>query len=413
MAVSITVQLRGAPLRRTYVSHFDALRLPQTLFFRTDEQGRVTISNAGLANATFDPGGPSGTIRVRVHAQNSVVRVLDGGLPGGLPVPPIEVTQEFAVADHDTININSDTEQQDHFRIMNTCLEVYDTVFRQFNPFNRVGRRAFPFGKVRSVEATRNRLPRIEVVYPDNGPSVLAFVEPASASTGFPLIHIKHKNFNPPGPASADRRLFGVPGGVSPQTPATTDPTLIPHELAHALYFALLPAATRALVEAQYLGWITTRLATGQQPFHNTNAATTPFVAWIECLGIFSENFFFFRHRRTPALSGSALQQAFVADELSLQSLLQTTGLTGYSRVGRVNAAGAVVPALTGDNVEGALYGAIFLDFARRTSLSDAVDLLLKSADSSVLAFDDFRNLLANDPAFGSAILAVANTWGL
>ena len=408
MAVSFTVQLRGAPLRRTYVSHFDVLRVPQTLFFRTDEQGQVTISNAGLANATLDPGGPSGTIRVRVHAQNSVVRVLDGGLP-----VPIEVTQEFSVANGGTININTDAEQQDHFRIMDACLKVYDTVFRQFSPFNKAGRRAFPFGQSRSIEATRNRVPRIEVVYPDNGPSVLAFVEPASVSTGFPLIHLKHKNFNPPGPASADRRLFGVPGGVSPQTPATTDPTLIPHELAHALYFALLPAATRALVEAQYLGWITTRLATGQQPFHNTNAATTPFVAWIECLGIFSENFFFFRHRRTPPLSGDALQQAFVADELSHQSLLQTTGLTDYSRVGSVNAAGAVVPALTGDNVEGALYGAIFLDFARRTSLSDAVELLLKSADTNVLAFDDFRNLLANDPAFGSDIIAVANTWGL
>jgi hypothetical protein len=411
MAVTFTVTLRGAPLRRTYISHFDFFRVPQTLFFRTDEAGRVTVTNAG-ANVTPNPTGPNGRITVRVHAQNSVVRVLDGNLP-----IPVEVTQDFTVADGGTININTNAERQDHFRIMDTCLVVYDTVFRQFSPFNRVGRRAFPFGQAGSIEATRNRLPRIEVVYPDNSPAVLAFVEPVALGTGFPLIHIKHKAFNPPGPAPVDRRLFGVPDPVPdptapipPGTPAT-DPTLIPHELAHALYFALMPITTRASVEVQYLTWITTRIASGLPPFHNTNLATTPFVAWIECLGIFSERFFFFSRRRIPPLTGNALRQAFVNDELSGTPLLQATNLTGYSQVGSVNAAGNVVPALTGDNVEGALYGGIFLDFARRTTLRDAVELYLNSGN--VLTFDDFRNLIINATGFGNAIIQVANTWGL
>jgi len=414
MAVAFTVMLRGDPLRRTYVSHFDFLRVPQTLFFRTNEAGQVTVANAGLANVTTDPTGPNGTITVTVHAQNSVVRVLDGNFP-----IPVEVSQNFTVTNGGTININTNAEQQDHFRIMETCLRVYDTVFRQFSPFNRAERQAFPFGQGTTVAATRNRLPRIEVVYPDNSPSTLAFVEPVSLGTGFPLIHIKHKTFNPAGPAPVDRRLFGVPdpapdatAPIPVGTPAT-DPTLIPHELAHALYFALMPTATRASVEAQYLGWLANRVASGLPPFHNTNLATTPFVAWIESLGLFSERFFFFSNRRTPPLTGVALRQAFFRDELSAALLLQRTNLTGYSQVGSLDAAGNVVPALTGDNVEGAIYGAIFLDFARRVGLREAVGRYLNSSDNNVLTFDDFRNLIINETDFDNDITQVANTWGL
>jgi hypothetical protein len=414
MAVTLTVTLRQAPLRHVYVSHFDFFRVPQTLFFRTNEAGRVTITNAGNANVTADPTGPSGTITVTVHAQNPAVRVLDGNFP-----IPVEVTQNFPATDGGTININTNAEQQDHFRIMDACLDAYNTVFRQFSPFNRDERQAFPFGQAATIAATRDRLPRIEVVYPDNGPSVLAFTEPVSLGTGFPLIHIKHKGFNPPGPAQIDRRLFGVPDPVPDATvpiPAgtlPTDPTLIPHELAHALYFALMPATTRASVEAQYLAWITGRIASGLPPFHNTNLATTPFVAWIEALGIFSERFFFFSHRHTPPLPGVALRQAFFRDELSATPLLQTTNLTGYSQVGKLNEAGNVVSGFTGDNVEGAIYGAIFLDFARRVGLREAVGRYLNSSDNSVLAFDDWRNLIINETDFDNDIVQVANSWGL
>jgi hypothetical protein len=414
MAVAFTVTLRGRPLRRTYVSHFDFFRVPQTLFFRTNEAGQVTVANAGLANVTADPTGPNGTITVTVHAQNSVVRVLDGNFP-----IPVEVTQNFTVANGGTININTNGEQQDHFRIMDACLDVYDTVFRQFSPFNRQGRQAFPFGTAATVAAMRDMLPRIELVYPDNSVAPLAFVEPVSVGTGFPLIHIKLKSFNPSGPDPVDRRLFGVPDPVPdpadpiPAGTRATDPTLIPHELAHALYFALMPATTRASVETQYLAWITSRVASGLPPFHNTNLATTPFVAWIESLGIFSERFFFFSRRRTPPLTGVDLRQAFFRDELSASPLLQTTNLTGYSQVGKLDAAGNVVPDLTQDNVEGALYGAIFLDFARRVGLREAVGRYMNSGDNSVLTFDDFRNLIINEADFDNDIVQVANTWGL
>lgn len=414
MSVTFTVSLRGRPLRRTYVSHFDFFRVPQTLFFRTDEAGRVTVANAGNANVTADPNGPNGSIAVTVHAQNSVVRVLDGTFP-----VPVEVTQRFNVANGGAITINTNAEQQDHFRIMDACLVAYDTVFRQFSPFNRPTRQAFPFGQAATTAATRDMLPRIEVVYPDNSPSVLAFVEPMAVATGYPLIHIKHKSFNPPGSSPVDRRLFGVPDPVpDPSAPIpagtlATDPTLIPHELAHALYFALMPAATRALVETQYLAFIASRIAAGLPPFHNTTFATTPFVAWIESLGIFAERFFFFSQRNTPPLTGVNLRQAFFRNELSAAPLLETTNLTGYSRVGSLDSAGRVVPALTRDDVEGAVYGAIFVDFARRVGLREAVGQYLNSGDDSVLKFDDFRNLIIAQTDFDSDIISVANTWGL
>jgi hypothetical protein len=190
------------------------------------------------------------------------------------------------------------------------------------------------------------------------------------------------------------------------------DPTLIPHELAHALYFAIMPSTTRASVEAQYLAWITSRVAAGLPPFHNTATATTPFVAWIEALGIFSERFFFFARRHAPPLTDVQLRQAFFRDELSATPLLQSTALTGYSQVARLNGSG-VEPALTGDNVEGAVYGAIFVDLARRAGLRESVGQYMGSSDNSVLNFDDFRNLLINETDLDPDVVAVANTWGL
>jgi hypothetical protein len=302
---------------------------------------------------------------------------------------------------------------------------VYHTVFRQFSPFRNRNRGDFPFGQSGSIEATRNRLPRIEVVYPDNSLSILAFVEPVSVGTGFPLIHIKHKAFDPPGSNGIDRRLFGAPDPVpDPSNPIPADirvdATLIPHELAHALHFALMSEITRRSVETQYIAWITGRIAAGLPPFHNTAIATTPFVAWIESLGIFSERFFFFRNRLNPPLSGLGERRAFPLDELAAVPLLQSTNLTGFSQVGQLDTAGNVVPDVTEDNVEGAVYGAIFLDFARRVGLRNAVDQYLRSSDNNVLTFDDFRNLIitedqdTNPPrAFGSEIIQAANTWGL
>jgi hypothetical protein len=406
MTVTFNVELRGEPLRQTYVSHFDFFRVPQTLFFRTDNSGRVRISNEGLANVTTDPTGPQGPIMIRVHAQNSVVRVLDGNSP-----IPIEVSQEFRVSTNSTVNINTNAEQQDHFRIMELCRDAYQKTLRDFSPFNSAGRRTFPFGQNDSVQSTRDKLPRIEVVYPDNSAAQLAYVEPISIGTGAPLIHIKDKNYIRPRADAPDARLFGN---------SQVFPSLIPHELAHALYFCLMSPLLRASVEAQYLSWITSRLVSGLPPFHNANLATTSFVAWIECLGIFAENYFFFQQLNIPAVTGVTLRQAFFRNELSNSPVLDEGSdgedgnrLNGYLQVGRLDNARRVVPLVTGSRVEGALYGAIFLDFARRAGLREAVGRYLNSTDNNVLSFDDFRNLVIGETDFDDDMLEIVATWQL
>lgn len=392
MAVSFTVTLRGKPLRRCYVSHYDPTRVPSTLYFMTNENGQVTVMNAGLANFTLDPTGPSGKIPVTVYAYNAVVQVFDGDVNG---VPFARVFNN--VSNNSSINIDTTAEGVDYFDIMDRCLVAYDTVFRQFSPYNSPTRRAYPFGKWINAGESFIKQPRIGVLYPDRNTAIkLAFVEPAPVSlSAFPLIHLKHK--------SEDARLFGSSAAAA---------TLIPHEMAHALYLAQMPLATRVSVEVQYVAWITARVTGGLPPFHNTNLATTPFVAWIECLGIFAERFYLFS-RQKPDLKLATLWEAFVKDELSAAPLLQNLKGYPYKKVGNLESNGSITQQLTGDNVEGALYGAIFLDFARRTSLLTAVNLYMDSVHDNVLNFDDFRNMIINDTGYDTHIESVASTWGL
>jgi hypothetical protein len=333
------------------------------------------------------------------------------------------VVQDFPVHDGGTINIDTNAVRQDHFRIVDLCRDAYEHVFKMFPPFNKPGRGNFPFGRVPSIQATRNKFHRIDVVYPDQTPfAKLAFVEPVSAASGGPLIHIKHKAFDPGGGVVPDRRLFGVPDPVPdpafpiPATVLPTEPTLIPHELAHALYFALMSTGTRASAELQYLQWIIGQVAAGQSPFHNTDVQTIPFVAWIECLGLLSERLFVFRRRHTPALTGMALCSGFINDELSGTPMLASYFAPGYVQVGSLNASGGIVPAsgLTGDNVEGALYGGIFLDYGKRTSLAVAVGEYLSSSRHNVLKFDEFSPYIASvNTNHANELAHAATTWGL
>ena len=384
--ITITIHLNGNPLRRTYVSHFDLLRVPHTLFFRTNDLGQVTISNAGV---TFgDPNGPAGATDITVHAQNVVARVLDANLG-------VEVSQRFTVSNGSIINITTTAQQRDHFRILDQCLDAYETVFRQFAPFNRVERGPFPFGTRPTTWEMRTMVPRIEVRFPEN--NILApgesWTEPFSASTGYPLMHIKATRAD----GSPQDEIFGTNGQQA---------TLIPHELAHALHFALLPDAMRPAVEARYGAFIADRLANGQSAFHGTTMSTDPFVAFIEALGLFSERFFLFAKQVRPGISGQGWRQAFFRDELGASPALRSLQ-DDYVQVGRLSS-GRIVPTrgITGDRVEGAVYGALFLDFARRRGLREAVGRYL---ESRALEFRDFRNFIVGQTDFDSDILASFN----
>lgn len=383
--VRATFKLDNAPLKRTYIEHVGPFGVPLGTYI-TNDDGQVIDSNGvfGIDSLTTT------NVDVKVHCQNAVVKVLNGGVVG---VPPFDVTNDTQI-DHDaTVSISSDL---DHFRILQQCIDAYDTVFRQFFPFNQTGKRAFPFGRKTSLRTTKDMLPRIELSYPDQLSPALTFVEPVSLATTFPLMHIKHK--------SQDARLFGD---------ATHRRSLIPHELSHALHFASLPLQVRTAVEVSYMGWITGQMAIDQPPFHNTNLATSPLVAYTEALGLFSERFFFFRKRVAPTLNEQQARQAFFRDELSATPSLDGVFRSGdgYVQVADLSN-GGVSPLITGgDDVEGAVYGAIFLDFARRVGLRETAGHYFRS---KAISFDAYRNFInTTEAAFTNEMTAVVNTWDL
>jgi hypothetical protein len=85
-----------------------------------------------------------------------------------------------------------------------------------------------------------------------------------------------------------------------------------------------------------------------------------------------------------------------------------------HVQVGRLGPNGVVSPLLanTGDNVEGAVYGAIYLDLARTLGLREVVGLVLNSNQTN---FDNFRQYVIglNNPTFTAAINQVRGRWSL
>jgi hypothetical protein len=377
--VTANVRVAGNPIRKAFVEHTGPFGVGSLGWTLTDNQGSFTFDAGALANK----------VDVKVYCQNSVVRVLDGGLP--VPVP---VYQSFAVGNGDSIRITS---QRDHYRILNTCLDVYETVWKQFRPYNRSSRGDFPLGRKTSLRETFSDSHRIELSYPDQFPSPLAFVEPSGLNnSGYPLAHIKIR--------SSDGRLFGERDANS----SDHDASLLPHELGHVFHFSAMAAATRVSIEGQYIGFILSHV---DRPFHQVDLKTTPFVAFIEAVGVFSERFFAFSKMVEPNLAGVALRKAFFQDELGSQRLSGVL-VDPYVNVGVRDNRGRIQPNLEHDDFEGAVYGAVYLDFASRVGLREAVGLVL---DSNATSFAEFKQHVEGrgNRSWRNAIRAAATTWGM
>jgi hypothetical protein len=366
----------GLPLRRTFVEHVGPFGV--SLGWRlTDENGSVTL-DAGFGFSRVD---------VRVHCRNSVIRVVDDSdaVPG-----TSRVAAPMNLGNGEVAQVGA---FGNHFRILTQSLDVYDTVWRQFRPFNNDGRRAFPLRRRPGVQATFEQSSTCEAVFPDQTPvAPLTYVEPVGLlNNSQPIVHIK-----------PDPRLFGN---------ATADRSLIPHELGHVFHFAASRATTRAHFETGYLAALAGAALTGGSVFHDFDQTTSPLVAYIEAAGIFSERFFFFAKLVEPTLTGVALRQAFFRDELAAVRSLPSVLVDDGPRAGRL-AAGTITPSQTGPDVEGAVYGAIYLDFARRVGLREAVGLVL---DSNALSFAQLQTYVQGrgNPEWTAAIDAVAATWAM
>jgi hypothetical protein len=358
MLITGTIYIDNSPLKRTFLKHYSPT-YPLGRIFQTDDNGCVTLSTSG--NQTE-------TVTVTVFCQNPVVRVLDGD-KFGLPL-----TQEVSFRDREIVQITGSKSR--HFLVLQQCLDAYDLGLREFPPYNQEGCGDFPFGRKGVSDGAINVLSKIELSFPDHFPSPLSFVEPASVRTVFPLMRIK----------DSDRRLFD---------PDVCKRTLISHELTHALHFAYLPLRLRVAVERRYALWLGERVLKGQPPFHGIAVATSPFIAYIEAFPLFVERYVI--HKITnPSLSGLSLHQGFFNAE-------------------RKRTAGNVME-LKGRDVEGAVMGALFIDFA--DSPLTGLDFVVNSyIISGALSFDDYRNFIRSSEGVNSErslwLNQVAASWGM
>jgi hypothetical protein len=271
--------------------------------------------------------------------------------------------------------------------------DVYDRVWRLFLPFSRPTRGIFPLGRQSSFRGTFANNTRIELSFPDmlnDNPDSQSWVEPAGLSNAsFPLMHIRDVP-----------SLFSTPKNAW---------RLLAHETGHAMHFSSLPRAKRIDIEVDYAAYIATHIG---HSGHRIDVASSPFVALIEAIGVFSERFFFFSKFIRPDLIGASLMIAFIADELNDHSLASEMPPNRYTAIGTISN-NIITPTLLGNDVEGAVYGAIFLDFANRIGLRNVLSYLVRSTATTFKELRTFvrRRALNTDDIVH--INAVRTTWGM
>lgn len=360
--LTVTILVDNEPLKRVYVEHIwklgGIIGGPIKLYM-TNDQGK------------FEFNSQTNEADIRILGQNSVARVVEGG--GALLTADIWVDKK--VDNRAVVRLDTRQEKLQQFRILNRALELYDSVHRGFVPFSKLPDPNFPLGKLSDLQKTKDQARRIEIVYPDNLPQELAFVEPKSIRTSYPLVHLKA-----PGQGRGD--------GSAP----------LPHELGHALHFALLDDDERGDVELNYARFLIGDITSGGRAHHGFDVQTTPMVAYIEAFGLFSQRFA--RFEASSNEQGAELHAAFVQAEMQRPD------------TARVVASGAAVAsAFAREDVEGAVYGAVFVHFASLTSLATAVEAFFRSQATT---FDQYRAWVLKHMAQHKAeINAVKKTWGM
>jgi hypothetical protein len=385
--LKVRVQSNGQPLRRVYVEHL-VLGVGNDKMYITDDRGRIRDEDGNLGIDSF-----TNNADIRILCQNSVAKVLNGNVIG----PPLAVYQDTSVTDGSTVNLNTASEQEQHFEILNRLLSAYDIVFRQFQVYGDLPNPDFPLGRNATLRSTKDKAKRIEVSFPGQTPAAAAWTEPSSLATGYPLIQLRQNDFS-------DRRR------------------VVPAEISHALHFVRFTQNQRVSIETDYAGWIATDVANGGNGRHRMGRRTSPKVAFIEALDHFSHRFSeHVRHVEqadtlsvlTPQTMTAQIRQDFLARELSGSP---DVGITGGGGPATLDGLNRIVPnsSFNGSDDEGSVYGCIFLDFGRQVGLRTAVNAYLRSADLGVTTFGGYKTFIANTrPQHLPALEAAQQRWGL
>lgn len=388
--ISGTILLDNKPLKRNFIDlrvNLPAINDPLNNlsrvveFMLTDDKGHFsTVIRIPRFIQNFD----ITQITIGIHAHNSAIRVLNAiGAFIDIKILKVLDMRNGGILNLTTSNLGN---VYDHFRILAQSIDIYDTVWKQFKPYNRSNRRDFPLKRSASIRTTFANSNFAQVAYPSLNPG-FTWTEPADVGNrNLPLVHLSD--------SAVDYRLFGINGSL---------PTLMPHELGHVYHFAGLKENDRFSIEAIY----GVNLILDSR--HNINIKTTQFVAFIEAIGHFSRRFYFFAKLVEPSLTGVQLRQAFWRDELSTQTLSGYLG-NEYENVGTLNGNTLTSSLNTGKDVEGRVYGAIFLHLAKIIGLSSVIGLVFGSRATT---FDEFKSYINSqgNPRFINAINTVENTW--
>ena len=412
MQVRATIRVDGRPLAQAYVEHIVA-GVGTTIY--------MTDSDGSIRSDSFDEGIDSFTANadIRILCQNPVLRVVDGALAN------IGVYQDKSgITDGDIVNLNTNTEQHDHYSILDRAWRSYRAVYRPLSFFQDLPHPDFPLGRGSDLRISKDRARRIDLSYPDGFPSPLAFVEPTRLLDGYPLMHIKNR--------TSDGRLFGETDARSPNVPQR--PTLIPGELAHGLHFSQLSEEQRGRAQNKYMEFIGSELFAGRAGTHAFTQRTSAIVAFIEALDHYGTRFSEFLRARqgggllSPEPPTSQVQREFVeAEWLRLTSLLPgrfstcnlappiplTPPATPLEVFGRIRALQRFLrrPCVTGGDVEGAVYAAIFVDFALSVGLDFAASSYFRA---NAVTFGEYRTFInENHPEHAGTLERARRFWRL
>jgi hypothetical protein len=393
--INVTIQIKrgtyNRPLLRTYIEHISfGIRTPGSALYITDNEGRVMDKDGNLGIDAI-PNILTGKIDIRVICHNSVVRV-----PNTVSVGIVDHWKDFSVADGDTVTLTASNSAGnfDNFRILHDAIRIYERVFKPLGVWDG----EFPLGKKRNLDLTRENKKRIEMWFISPAVPHLAYTEPAHVGTNYPVIHL----------GDADDRLFGTNGHPN---------TLISAELSHALHFSMLSATLRQDIFNGYVSFIVSEFLSGNRGTHSLTVETNPLVAFIEAFDHFATRFIeFARTDDGASLTGLSLRYGFLRNQLE-------SGVFGVFNNGAPNGnlnTSTIVPvrnlylttgARSASSIEGSVFAAIFLDFARKrnNSLRKTVQAYVQS---KALSFGEFRTWIHNNkPELRPQIDEVSATW--